>query len=68
MTSGKTTRVEARPVLVACAMQTALGDIDATWNGLMKGKSALQPVSFSEVPNVYPVGQIDGPGRRLWHP
>jgi len=35
MTSGNTTQVEARPVLVACAMQTALGDMNATWNGLM---------------------------------
>jgi len=58
MKSGKNSRIEQQPVLVACALHSALGDIDATWNGLMAGQSALQPVSFSDIPNVYPVGRV----------
>ena len=60
-----TIRMERQPVLVACSMQTALGDADATWNGLMEGKSALQPVSIAEITCAYPVGWAADPACSL---
>jgi len=60
MKNKKNSRTKRQPVLVACALRTALGDIDATWDGLMAGQSALQPVSVAAVPNEYPVGRVAG--------
>lgn len=49
---------EPRPVIAGCEILTPLGSLAATWEGLMAGERALQPVDLPGVPNIYPAGRI----------
>lgn len=51
-----------KPVIAACAIHTALGDLNDTWAGLMAGKCGLQTAMLPGVPNSYPVGRIPALG------
>ncbi|MCL7487573.1 MAG: beta-ketoacyl synthase [Desulfobulbaceae bacterium] len=52
-----------KPVIAGYEILTALGDLNATWEGLMAGQSSLQPVMLPHVPTNYPVGRITGLGQ-----
>ena len=58
--ANRTEGEDCRPVIVAASIQTALGNLDATWNGLMNGITGLRPGSFVNVETDYPVGRVDG--------
>jgi hypothetical protein len=45
-------------VVVMTEMQTALGDQEATWQGLLAGRSGLQPYSVAGPTESWPVGMI----------
>ncbi len=49
-----------RIVIVAARANTALGNLDATWDGIFAGRSALAPSNLSGPPGEYPVGMITG--------
>lgn len=49
-----------QPVLVGCGIQTALGNFNATWDGLMAAESGLNPISLPEVTETYHAGQVIG--------
>ncbi len=51
-----------RPVIAGYEVTTALGNLDATWNGLMAGQSGLRPLNLPGVPTPYPAGFISSLG------
>jgi 3-oxoacyl-(acyl-carrier-protein) synthase len=50
----------SRPVLVAAAVLTALGDLEATWQGLLCGRTGLLAGQLPALLAKYPVGSIPG--------
>jgi 3-oxoacyl-(acyl-carrier-protein) synthase len=50
----------SRPVIVAAAALTALGDLEATWQGLLSGRSALAAGQLAAPLDRYPVGTVPG--------
>lgn len=49
-----------RPVIVATACRTALGDLEATWQGLLVGRTGLTAGPLPAPLDQYPVGTIPG--------
>ncbi|NTV15345.1 MAG: beta-ketoacyl synthase [Desulfobulbaceae bacterium] len=49
-----------RPVIVAAAALTALGDLEESWQGLMAGRSGLALGPLTAPLNRYPVGLVPG--------
>jgi 3-oxoacyl-(acyl-carrier-protein) synthase len=47
-------------VVVKTAMQTALGDQEATWQGLLAGRSGLRPCPLEGFSEPWPVGMVQG--------
>jgi len=47
-----------RPVISEYHILTALGDLNATWQGLMEGQSGLQPTVIPNVTTTYPTGRV----------
>jgi acyl transferase domain-containing protein len=47
-----------RPVIAEYQILTALGDLNATWQGLMEGQSGLQPTMIPNVTNTCHAGKI----------
>ncbi len=51
--------MKKHPVIIDCWIQTALGNLDQTWKGLIKGESGLKPFADGSSLAGYPVGKID---------
>lgn len=49
-----------RPVIVATAVLTALGDLDGTWQGLLAGRTGLKAGRLAAPLDKYPVGVVPG--------
>jgi 3-oxoacyl-(acyl-carrier-protein) synthase len=49
-----------RPVIVATAILTALGDLEATWQGLLAGRTGLKAGQLFAPLDKYPVGTVPG--------
>lgn len=47
-----------RPVIVATAILTALGDLEATWQGLLAGRTGLKAGQLPVPLDKYPVGTV----------
>jgi len=46
------------PVLIGCEIVTALGDLDATWNAMVHGQSALRPLPIHGLEEAFPLGTL----------
>lgn len=47
-------------VIVDCQVLTALGDLEATWSGLLQGRTGLKPYTLKGLKDPYPTGLVDG--------
>jgi len=52
-------------VVAAAGALTALGDLDATWTGLLEGRSALVPIGGDATLGAWPIGQIAALGPEI---
>lgn len=50
----------SRPVIVAAAVLTALGDLEQTWAGLLAGRSGLAAGQLAAPLDKYPLGAVAG--------